>query len=167
MKLKKRKQINVNDRGFSLVELLAVILLVTVLVVIMVPRMLQYAERTRVTADRQLAENVQRAVRVALMDPEVLNDADSEEEIAKIARTNKTCGTALALKELSDSPTAFARSVAEALEVTVAELSDFDDRLRSGGEGVMEIRFWLINGTDAGVIIVNSDDGYGKTIVIE
>lgn len=169
MRLEKRKRINIDNSGFSLVELLAVILIMTILVVITLPWMLQYAERTKVTADKQLAENVQRAIRVAMMNPEVLNDADSQEEIATIARINNTCSRAISLSTLSDSPTAFARSVAETLEITVAELADLDDRLCSGdGKGKsMEIRFWFMKGTDAGVVIAGSDDGFGKEIIVE
>ena len=169
MRLEKRKRINIGNSGFSLVELLAVILIMTILVVIMLPWMLHYTERTKVTADRQLAENVQRAIRVAMMDPEVLNDADSQEEIATIARIYNNCSRALSLSALSDSPTAFAKSVAEALEITVAELADMDDRLCSGDskEKSMEIRFWLMKGTDAGVVIAGSDDGFGKEIIVE
>lgn len=168
MKRKKRNRIKKDNRGFSLVELLSVILIMTLLVVLTLPQMLKYAQKSRVTADRQLAENVQTALRMAMMDPEVLNDADSEEEIATIARMNNTYGRALALSSLSGSPTAFAKSVAEALEVTVAELADLDDRLRSGSKDTaMEIRFWLKNGTDAGVVIAGSDDGFGQPIVVE
>lgn len=169
MKLEKRKWTKIENRGFSLVELLVVIVLMTVLVAITVSQIVNYAERTKVTADRQLAESVRTAIRVAMMDPEVLNDADSEEEIAGIARINNTYGRALALSSLSDSPTAFAKAVAEALDITVAELADVDDWLRSGKKeaGRMEIRFWIMNGTDAGVVIVNSDDGFGKAIVVE
>lgn len=169
-----KKQKSIGNKGFSLVELIIVIAIMAILVGVMAPQLLRYVERTRVSSDTQLADSVRTAVRTAMMDPVVLNDAASRTEIATITGANNTQATAMPLASLAASSTEFAASVAETLGVAVADLGDVNTELSSTpnpASGTLSISFWIINGNDVGVIVNNSDqDGDTATtdpIVIE
>lgn len=71
-----KKQKSMGNKGFSLVELIIVIAIMAILVGVMAPQLLKYVERTRVSADTQVADTVRTAVVTSLMDPQV-DDAPS------------------------------------------------------------------------------------------
>ena len=66
-----------NNKGFSLVELIIVIAIMAILVGIMAPQLIKYMERSNVSADAQTCDTVKRAIEVALNDPEVIADPTS------------------------------------------------------------------------------------------
>lgn len=70
--MKDKKQKTIGNKGFSLVELIIVIAIMAILVGVMAPQLLRYVERTRVSADTQVADSVKTAVTTAMMDPEVI-----------------------------------------------------------------------------------------------
>ncbi len=167
-----KKQKSIGNKGFSLVELIIVIAIMAILVGVMAPQLLRYVERTRVSSDTQLADSVRTAVRTAMMDPVVLNDAASRTEIANITASNNSQGSAMPLATLASSTTEFAASVAETLGVAVADLGDVNLELSStpnpgaggGATPTLSISFWIINGNDVGVVVNNSDqDGDATT----
>lgn len=164
-----RKQKFMGNKGFSLVELIIVIAIMAILVGVLAPQMLRYVERTRVSADTQLADSVRTAVRTAMMDPVVLGDNDSNTYIAGIIAANNTQATALELSALASATSnEFIESVAQTLGVAAVDLADLNDELQSTpatAGTAMDIRFWL-DGNDVGVIITNSDDGSGADIVV-
>lgn len=165
----KRKQKFMGNKGFSLVELIIVIAIMAILVGVLAPQMLRYVERTRVSADTQLADSVRTAVRTAMMDPVVLGDNNSNTYIAGILAANNTQATALELSALASATSnEFIESVAQTLGVAAVDLADLNDELQSTpatAGTAMDIRFWL-DGNDVGVIITNSDDGSGADIVV-
>lgn len=69
--MRKRKQKALNNKGFSLVELIVVITIMAILVGVMAPNLFRYVEKTNVAADIQLADSVRTAIQVAIMDPSV------------------------------------------------------------------------------------------------
>jgi type IV pilus assembly protein PilA len=71
-----KRQKNIGNKGFSLVELIIVIAIMAILVGVMAPQLLKYVERSRQSSDAQLADTVRTAVLTALLDPAV-DDAPS------------------------------------------------------------------------------------------
>lgn len=65
------KKEKMNDKGFSLVELIIVIAIMAVLVVVLAPQYLKYVERSRNSTDLQNATSVITACQVWAADPEV------------------------------------------------------------------------------------------------
>lgn len=64
------KKENMNNKGFSLVELIIVIAIMAVLVVVLAPQYLKYVERSRNSTDLQNATAVVTACQVYAADPE-------------------------------------------------------------------------------------------------
>lgn len=79
MGLKERK-----NKGFSLVELIIVIAIMAVLVAVMVPMLLHFIEKSKVSSDTQLADTVRGAFLCAVTDAKVLSDPDSAPFITQL-----------------------------------------------------------------------------------
>ena len=65
-----------NDKGFSLVELIIVIAIMAILIAVLAPQYLKFVERSRKSADRDTVDQVIRAVQIDFADPESALDAD-------------------------------------------------------------------------------------------
>ena len=68
------KKEKMNDKGFSLVELIIVIAIMAVLVVVLAPQYLKYVERSRNSTDLQNATAIVTACQVWAADPTVASD---------------------------------------------------------------------------------------------
>ena len=161
-----RKQKGMGNKGFSLVELIIVIAIMAILIGVMAPQLLRYVERTRVSSDTQLADSVRTAVRTAMMDPVVLNDATSTAGIATFYTTAVSQATAVDLSTLTGDE--FVDAIEETLGVTA--LGDVANELQStplAPATTLTISVWSINGNDIGVVILGSDDGTGNPIVVQ
>lgn len=71
-----------NNKGFSLVELIIVIAIMAILAGALAPALLRYIEKTRVSNDKSTAANLRTAVEAALADETVM------EEVEKVAKDN-------------------------------------------------------------------------------
>ncbi len=60
-----------NNKGFSLVELIIVIAIMAVLIAVLAPQYLKYVEKSRVSADGQTADEFYSALQVVASDPDV------------------------------------------------------------------------------------------------
>ncbi len=69
-----RKQKSLNNKGFSLVELIIVIAIMAILVGVLAPQLMKYVERSRQSKDIQSVDAVHTAVVTAMLDP-VVDDA--------------------------------------------------------------------------------------------
>ena len=72
------KQKKMNNKGFSLVELIIVIAIMAVLVGILAPQYLKYVENSRISADKTSVDQVASAVKVALTDENVATEVADE-----------------------------------------------------------------------------------------
>lgn len=73
-----RKQKSLNNKGFSLVELIIVIAIMAILVGVLAPNLLRYLDRADRSADTQVADTVRSVVTAAIMDPVLLNDPNAK-----------------------------------------------------------------------------------------
>lgn len=66
-----------NDKGFSLVELIIVIAIMAILLVVLAPQYLRYVERSRNSTDLQNAAEIVTALQIYAADPEAAVDPDN------------------------------------------------------------------------------------------
>ena len=137
-----------DEKGFSLVEVILVIAIVAFLACVTVPPLLKYMEKTKVTADTQMANTVKMMVTVTLSDPKVVN---AEEPGLPQA------GTLLDLSSATDFQGAFGEIVARRLGYdSVALMTDLEIGI------VSQLRM-----KDASIITVTIDgDGSCKEVTI-
>lgn len=64
------KKQNMNDKGFSLVELIIVIAIMAILIVVLAPQYLKYVERSRNSTDMQNAVSLRTAIETYAADPQ-------------------------------------------------------------------------------------------------
>ena len=62
-----KKQKSLTNKGFSLVELIIVIAIMAVLVGVLAPQYIKYLDKSKISADKQLADNL----RQAMLDPDI------------------------------------------------------------------------------------------------
>lgn len=105
----KKQQKSLNNKGFSLVELIIVIAIMAILIGVMAPQLLKYIEKTRVSSDTQLADTVRTAFVTAMMDPTVIEDASYATDIASFS-------SAVSLTNVGTNE--FGNAVAETLGLT-------------------------------------------------
>ena len=88
------KKEKMNDKGFSLVELIIVIAIMAVLVVVLAPQYLKYVERSRNSTDLQNATAMVTAIQVYAADPNV-EDTKAFQSGATFKLTCSSSGTAV------------------------------------------------------------------------
>lgn len=96
-----------NDKGFSLVELIIVIAIMAILIVVLAPQYLKYVERSRNSTDLQNATTMKTAVETYAADPQAANPFKSGDKFVIEVRSDKTqvtgAASAKALAALNDA----------------------------------------------------------------
>ena len=89
-----------NNKGFSLVELIIVIAIMAVLAGALAPALITYIEKSRISTDKQTADTIRSAIQAALAD-DTIYDATIKD--AAISGTYTPGATGLALTGVKDN----------------------------------------------------------------
>jgi type IV pilus assembly protein PilA len=79
-----------NNKGFSLVELIIVIAIMAVLIAVLAPQYLKYVEKSRISADGQTMDEFVSALQVLCSDPDVDLDLDTAGTKYKVSWNSST-----------------------------------------------------------------------------
>ncbi len=67
-----------NNKGFSLVELIIVVAIMAVLVGVLAPQYIKYLDKSKVGIDQQMCDNLRQAMVTTYLDPNVAGGAAAE-----------------------------------------------------------------------------------------
>lgn len=154
-----------NNKGFSLVELIVVIAIMAILAVTLAPRLTQYIEKARVSSDRQILSTVFTAAQLANTEYPLGASAGpidiSDDAAAATAMYVTTDGKTWNLNDTG--ATKFAPSSnANFLKAVAANLNDF--KLKSSSISAYAAAMITISTDADGYISVSLDyDGAGTT----
>lgn len=98
------KKENMNNKGFSLVELIIVIAIMAILIVVLAPQYLKYVERSRNSTDMQNVTTIKTAIETYAADPQAANTftAGTSFDIT-ITQTGGSCQNTTAAAALTDA----------------------------------------------------------------
>lgn len=82
-----------NNKGFSLVELIIVIAIMVILVAVLAPQYLRYVEKSRVSTDTQTAVEFINALQVVASDPDITLDTTKDYSVSSAANSNQITST--------------------------------------------------------------------------
>ena len=145
-----KKERTMNNKGFSLVELIIVIAIMAILIGVMAPQLTKYVERTRQSADMQVADSVRTAVVTTLLDPAVTDGPTGAVTSTDIAATPFT------------GSTAFATSVAEILGDTPANVKA---KLKSDAYKGQDILV-SVTADKQVTVTINANSGTGASAIV-
>lgn len=91
------KKENMNNKGFSLVELIIVIAIMAILIVVLAPQYLKYVEKSRTSSDQTTIVEFINAMQVLASDPDVslVNDSSKPYKISSDSTGKITVSPAL------------------------------------------------------------------------
>lgn len=138
-----------NNKGFSLVELIIVIAIMAVLMVVLAPQFLKYVEKSRLQKDNSAISEITNAIEIACADEKIL-------DAIPIAGTSFTfTGAAGANKVCSFTGT---DALSEELKEVVGEVTTSSTTYKDATAGVK------INVTNvSGVVTITLDNFYSDT----
>ncbi len=98
------KKENMNNKGFSLVELIIVIAIMAILIVVLAPQYLKYVEKSRVSSDQTTIVEYINAMQILAADPDVKldNGAAKNYAISSASGNNKITVSGKLATELVD-----------------------------------------------------------------
>lgn len=83
------KKENMNNKGFSLVELIIVIAIMAILIVVLAPQYLKYVEKSRVSSDQTTIVEYINAMQVIAADPDITLDSTQTYTLTSAANDEK------------------------------------------------------------------------------
>ncbi len=89
------KKENMNNKGFSLVELIIVIAIMAILIVVLAPQYLKYVEKSRVSSDQATIVEYINAMQVLAADPDVTLTPPAAGGVSGYTLTSATGATAI------------------------------------------------------------------------
>lgn len=144
-----KKRSKLNNKGFSLVELIIVIAIMAILTGVLAPQLIKYLEKANVSSDIQLASTIQTVLQTSLMDPTVFNEEKSTEIITDLADASKTLAD---IGVQADSQLAKAMWEGLSVPVSVVSAADFHTHLT----GQMKSKITTGATKEIGIQIINN-----------
>lgn len=117
--MKKLARRGMNNKGFSLIELVIVVAIMAALIAILAPQYLKYVEKSRVTADQSVLNEVATAIKTLASDPDGDYTWHASNDTA-ITFSTTTAGDPLVLQ--ATNPANFENDLAAALGSTTITL---------------------------------------------
>lgn len=151
-----------SNKGFSLVELIIVIAIMAILVGVMAPQLIQYIEKSKVSADTQQCDSIRSAILYALADPNVISaDDKSKDWITEFTTPGEDIHLYSGFYGSSWLDCEFVRSVTETLGynpwLTANTSQGFKSTPGSGGIGLAPCAKVSDNGNNFAVYLAWSD----------
>lgn len=128
-----------NNKGFSLVELIIVIAIMAVLMGVLAPQLLKYVEDSRVQSDETAMGEVENAVKIALAVEEVYNAVNDGTVVTIKDDDSATKGT--------PSVTSGVTALDEELAKTLPDGINFTSKQYNGNDQTITINFDSTMGT--------------------
>lgn len=142
-----------NNKGFSLIELVIVVAIMAVLIAVLAPQFIRYIEKSKIGKDMEVAAVVQKAINVAMVDPSIEDKPVS-------------FGPAPLVSLDTSSMTDFADAVKEYLgtsNLSTFNTANIQSKAYSGQDIIVEIN----SSTDIVKVVVYSNNPNIEDIVIE
>lgn len=149
-----KKETKMNNKGFSLVELIIVIAIMAILVGVLSPQLLKYIEKTNVSSDFQLADSVKTAVQIAIMDPTVMNATGYSANLTALATKSELSDANITCVAMSDA-------IKETLGVT-GDLNTLASRVKSATNGGAAVINVTISSTNQVTVEIANTDASAK-----
>ncbi len=141
-----------NDKGFSLVELIIVIAIMAILIAVLAPQYLKFVERSRKSTDRQNVDEIIRAVEIWAADPEA-----SPQIATDATGTTVTISTGSAMTVgTGTNQSAITKALQEA-GLAPATFSNNDVRLKSSKWATTSITLTFTVEANGNINVVASD----------
>ena len=124
------KETKLNNKGFSLVELIIVIAIMAVLIGVLAPQYLKYVERSRVSTDRDNVTSIESAMQVWAADPDATSVFPNGNTTISLARTAGGAQTGVVADALTNAgmsttlPTLTNKQTFATVTITVTANSD-------------------------------------------
>ena len=83
------KKENMNNKGFSLVELIIVIAIMEILIAVLAPQYLKYVEKSRVSSDQTTIVEYINAMQVIAADPDITLDSTKSYTLTSAANSDQ------------------------------------------------------------------------------
>lgn len=107
-----------NNKGFSLVELIIVIAVMAVLMGVLAPQLLKYVEDSRIQSDETAMSEVANAVKIALANEEIYNAVGTGATVTIHDDDNATVGTCSAISGVTELDEELAKVIPDGINFT-------------------------------------------------
>lgn len=112
-----------NDKGFSLVELIIVIAIMAILIVVLAPQYLRYVERSRNSTDMQNARTLMTAVETWAADPQATSSFGGDTSTFSITIANPATNSSISESTGATSGTTPVADSLNASGLTVTDIA--------------------------------------------
>lgn len=114
-----------NNKGFSLVELIIVVAIMAVLMVVLAPQLLKYVEKTRLQKDNSAISEIVNAIEIACADEKIINSIPSTDTpVGSVSHPDTNSAQTITF---SASGTALEKELAEVIGTVTTSSTTYKD----------------------------------------